>query len=144
MSIQPSSTYLISTGLCHCCPAKSAQQRSNQEYASSQSSALSHKSIALEKVQIQFVCLERIVVPVMSRHFYADVLEQKNQIVHIQDVGNVADAHLFSGENRGTHHLKSLVLRPLRGDRTLQPSSSFNDERLHCYLFLRFFSNSLS
>ncbi len=104
------------------------KQRTNHEHTATKRGAFLHKLQTVEIVEIQFVALEGIVVTAMLSYLDTYFLEQLDEVVHIQDVRHVLDAHRLIGKNRGTDNLQRLVLGTLWGDGTLERMTALYDE----------------
>ena len=57
---------------------------------------------------------------------HAHTFQQGNQVVDVQDVGQVVDGDFLIGEQTGTEDLHGLVLRALRDDFALQLAAAFD------------------
>ena len=71
------------------------------------------KLFRFEKIEIDIVGLEFIFVTRNLVDLYTDILEQFDEVIHIEDVRDVADAHGIRGEERGANHFERLVLGSL-------------------------------
>ena len=135
MGIETTTTYLVATRLGNSSLTTSAEQRTKHEHAAAERRAFLHKLQTIEIVQIQFVTLEGIVVTVMLRHLHTYFLEQLDEVVHIQYVRHIINAHRLIGKDGGTDYLQRLVLGALGIDGTLERMSALYNERLHRILF---------
>ena len=90
-----------------------------------------HKLQTVEIIEFQLITLECIVVTTVLGYLDTYLLEQLNQVVHIQDVRHVGDAHRLVGKDCGTDNLQGLVLGALRCDSTFERMTALYDERLH-------------
>ena len=61
-------------------------------------------------------------------HLHAHVGQQTDEVVHVQDVGQVADGDGVGSEQGGAKHLQGFVLRALGGDGAGELAASFDDE----------------
>lgn len=89
------------------------------------------QQICIEIIEFQLITLECIVVTTVLGYLDTYLLEQLNQVVHIQDVRHVGDAHRLVGKDCGTDNLQRLVLGALRCDSTFERMTALYDERLH-------------
>ena len=71
---------------------------------------------------------KRAVAPFVTRHLYAHRLKCQNEVVHIQNIGNVAQTHRLSGQQRGANNLQGLVFGALRCDVTFKAVTTFNQK----------------
>ena len=111
--------------------AESSEQGSEHQYTATQRRTLLHELQTVEIIQFQLITLEGIIMTAVSGYLHTDFLEQLNQVVHIQDVRHIGNAHGLIGKNGSTDHLQRLVLGSLRGDGTLERMTALYDERLH-------------
>ena len=128
VGVQPAPSDLVAAGFCDDGLAEAAQQRAYGEHGAAQRGALAHELVALQVVEVEVVGLEGVVVAAVSGYADAHVLEQLDEVVDVEDVGDVLDVHLVAGEQRGTDHLQSLVLGALWGDGAAERSAAFYDE----------------
>ena len=126
--VQTAPTDLVATGFCHDGPAEARQQRPNHQHRASQRGTLAHELVAAEVLQIHLVGLKGVAALRALCHLHVDVAQQLYQVVHVENVGNIADFHLLVRKQRGTNHLQGLILGSLRSDFALQEMSSFNDK----------------
>ena len=61
-----------------------------------------------------------------SLHCNAHAFQQGNQVVDVEDVGQVVDGDFFLGKQAGTKNLHGLVLCTLRDDFALQLAAAFD------------------
>ena len=71
----------------------------------------------------------------MLRNLHTYFLEQLDEVVHIQYIRHIINAHRLIGKDGGTDYLQRLVLGALGGDSTLERMSALYNERLHRILF---------
>ena len=131
MSIQTATTYLIATRLSYGSLATSTEQRTYHEHTTTKRRTFLHKLQTVEIIEFQLITLECIVVTTVLGYLDTYLLEQLNQVVHIQDVRHVGDAHRFVGKDCGTDNLQRLVLGALRCDSTFERMTALYDKRLH-------------
>ena len=79
-------------------------------------------------VQIEPGGLKGVVVAAVPRHLDTDVTKQLNEVVHVENVGDIAHPDRLFGEQRGADHLQRLILGPLGSDGTAEPVPAFNNE----------------
>ena len=126
--VETSTSYLVTTGFGNDRPAIASQQRTDHQYATAKGGTFAYELIALQIVEVKVGGLKTVVVTVQLVHLDTDLLQQQDQVVHIQDIRDVLDDHLLIGEQGGTNHLQSLVLRPLWRNGTLQQMSAFDSK----------------
>ena len=131
VGIKTAAADLIATRLGDGSLAESAEQGSEHQYTATQRRTLLHELQTVEIIQFQLITLEGIIMTAVSGYLHTDFLEQLDQVVHIQDVRHIGNAHGFIGKNGGTDHLQRLILGSLRGDGTLERMTALYDERLH-------------
>ena len=131
VSIQTTATNLVTTRLGNRSLATTPQQRTNHEHTATKRRTLLDKLQAIEIVKLQLIALESIVVATILGHLDTDFLQQLNEVVDIEDVRHILDAHWLLGEDGGTDDLQRLVLGTLWGDGSLERMTALYDERLH-------------
>ena len=75
----------------------------------------------------------------MTPHLHTHILEQLNQVVHIQNIRNVLNAHSITRQQCRTNHFQRFILSTLRNNLTTQTMTALYNKRLHChdnYFFL--------
>ena len=81
----------------------------------------------MQILDVDFVSLEGIASLVIeARHLHADVAQQVDKVVYIEDVGDVVDRHDLRGEEDSGDDLERFVLCALGTDATLQGIAAFN------------------
>ena len=128
VSVKTAAPDLVSSGLGHCSLTKATKQWAKHQHRAAQGSTLLHKLQAVEIVEIELVCLKRIVAGRIGCHLHPDVLEQSDQIVDVENIRDIADPHCVAREQRGADHLQSLVLGTLRHDGSTQGMAAFDNE----------------
>ena len=136
MGIKTATAYLVATRLGDGSLAASAKQGSKHEHAATKRRTLLDKLQTVEIVQVQLITLESIVMTAVLGNLDTNFLEQLNQVVHIQNIRHIGDAHRLIGKNGGTNHFQGLVLGSLRRDGTLERMTALYDERLHRLLYI--------
>ena len=131
MRVQSSSANLVTSRLSHNGLSEACQQRSYHQHAATQRCAFAYKLLAVQIVEVYFLCTESIVVLTVAFHSNPDVLQQENQVVHVKNVRHIVNAHLFVGKQRGTNHLQRLVFGTLWSDCSTQRMAAFYDKRFH-------------
>jgi len=108
--------------------AEACQQRTDGEHRPPQCGALAHELVAAQVFQVHLVGLEGIAALAAGCHLHVDVAQQLDQVVHVEDVGNVADLHLVAREQRGRDHLQGFVLGSLRRYLSFEQVPAFDDK----------------
>jgi hypothetical protein len=67
-------------------------------------------------------------VRALLRHLHADVLQELNEIVDIENIGHILDAHLIGSEQRWRRSPPEPRSWRPAGDGTLKRVSAFDDE----------------
>ena len=128
MGIQTTTSDLIPTGLCHYSLAKTREQRADHQYRATKSRTFTHELITFKIGKVYAVGLKLIIISGDSLHLHFDVLQQLNEIVHIQDVRYVADNDRVTAQQGGTDNLQRLVLSTLWSNGTTQRMTAFDDK----------------
>ena len=136
VGVQSAASYLVASGTGDDGFAEAGQQRSDHEHRPSERGAFLHKVVALQIIQVQVSGTETVGVAVDTLHLNTDIFQQADEVVDVEDVGNVGDGHLVGGEQRGADDLQGLVFGSLRSDGTLQRVPSFDDECCHGFVGL--------
>ena len=92
------------------------------------SRTFTHELITFKIGKVYAVGLKLIIISGDSRHLHFDVLQQLNEIVHIQDVRYVADNDRVTAQQGGTDNLQRLVLSTLWSNGTTQRMTAFDDK----------------
>ena len=128
MGVQTSATNLVATRLGDDGLAEASEQRTDEQHRAAQRGTLAYKRVALQIVQVQVLGAERVVVGRILLHVHPHVLQQADEVVHVQNVGHVLDVYLIVGEQTGTDHLQGLILGALWCDGSFEQLASFYDE----------------
>ena len=128
VGIQTTATDLVATRLCDDSLAEATQQRTNHQHTASQGGTFLDEFVTLQVFQIQFIGLKRIVVARVACNLHAHICQQPDEVVDVEDIRDIVYAHLFMGEQSGTDHLQSLVLRSLRHNGSAETVSAFDDK----------------
>ena len=128
VGVETTAAYLVATRLGDGCLATASQQRTNHQHASTQRGALSHKLQAVEIVELQLVALECIVVATVLSYLHAYLPEQLDEVVHVEDVRHILDAHRLVGKDSSANHFECLVLGTLRNDGSCERMTAFYDK----------------
>ena len=59
---------------------------------------------------------------------HTHICQQFDKVVDIKDIRDIVYAHFLFGEQGGTNHLQSLVLRSLRHNGSAETVSAFDDK----------------
>ena len=136
MGIKTATTNLVATRLGDGSLATSAKQRSKHEHTATKRRTLLDELQTVEIFQVQLITLECIVMTTVLGNLDTNFLEQLDEVVHVQDVRHIGDAHWLIGKDGGTDHFQRLVLGSLWRDGTLERMTALYDERLHRLLYL--------
>ena len=98
MRIKTAAAYLVTARLGYECLSETGNQRTDQHDRPAQLRAALQEIIAFQVSQIHEIGLERIGFNIRLRYLYSHIAEQLNQIVHIQNIGDIADSHLFRSQ----------------------------------------------
>ncbi|OPZ95434.1 MAG: hypothetical protein BWY72_02111 [Bacteroidetes bacterium ADurb.Bin416] len=126
MSIQASTAYLVSTRLGNNGMAKTSQQGTDHHDRTSKGRALFQVVGGIQPVQVKVVSLETPVVSRQALRLDTQTGHQVNQVADVQDIGNVLQHNLLTGEQDGAQHLQGLIFGSLGFDGTGQLVSAFN------------------
>ena len=126
--VQASSSNLVTTGFGHGGLAEATQQRAYHQHTAPKRGTFLHERHTVEVGKVELVGLKREVTLRMSRHFHTDFLQQLDEVIDVEYLGNVLDSDRVGRQQRGTDDLQCLVLGSLRRDFALQPMPSFDDE----------------
>ena len=143
MRVETATSNLVATGLCYRGLAEATQQRTDHQHGATQRRAFVNEVAAVEKIEVDVVGLKRIVVGIVTRHLHTNVAQQLDEVVDIEDVRYIGDAHRVAGEQCGTDHLQRLVLGTLRCDGSLQGVTTLNDKRCHDLPLLFLFTTTI-
>jgi len=114
VSVKSPAAYLVPAGLGGQRIAETGQHRASQHDGAAQG------GIALEELGsaeiIHIHCLRTETVASLSQLLHLDthILQQGNQVVDIQDVGDIADCDFLPGQQHRAQYLEHLVLGSLR------------------------------
>ena len=97
VSVETTATNLVATWLGNRSLSTTAQERTNHEHAATKRGAFLHKLYAVQIVEIEFIALESIIVAAILCHLDSNFLQQLDEIVDIEDVRHVLDAHRILG-----------------------------------------------
>ena len=128
MSVKSASANFVASGLCHDSLAEAAEQRAYHQYAAAQGGTLLDEVFTFKVFQVEVVGLETVFVVCQLLHLHAYVAQKLYEVVHVENVGNVLDAHLAGCEQCGADHFQSFVLGSLWLDGAAQRVSALDDE----------------
>ena len=87
---------------------------------SAQCSRATEELLTVQILDVDFVSLEGIASLVIeARHLHADVAQQVDEVIYIEDVGDVVDRHDLRSEEDSGDDLERFVLCALGADATL-------------------------
>ena len=125
--VQTATADLIAPRLGEDSVAKAPKQSPSHEDGSAQCSRATEELLTVQILDVDFVSLEGIATLVIeARHLHADVAQQVDEVVYIEDVGDVVDRHDLRGEEDSGDDLERFVLCALGTDATLQGIAAFN------------------
>jgi len=131
MRIQPSPSYLIASGLWNIPFAETRKQRAHQHDRTPQSATVLLKSIGLQIIQVDIICLEGVRTFAFLLDFNAQVFQDGNKFIDINYIRYVIDCDFFGRQQHGTQDLQGLVLCSLGGDFPMELNASFYSECPH-------------
>ena len=105
MRIQTPAAYFVSPRLSYHRMPEACQHRADKHYASAQFRTALQKLITADIVHVHLIGLKSAVARCITRHFYPDILQQADLIVHIRNIGYILDAYGFRSQQRGANHL---------------------------------------
>ena len=91
--VETTATNLVATRLGNRSLSATAQERTDHEHAATKGGTFLHKLYAVQIVEIEFIALESIVVVAVLCHLDSDFFQQLDEIVDVEDVRHVLDAH---------------------------------------------------
>ena len=106
------------------CLSEPGEERTDHQNRTAQGCALLHEIFAFNVFSVNVIRLEAVFA--MSQAFYLDshAFQQAYQVLYIQDFRDIAYDDFFFCEKYRAYYLKSLVLRPLRDDFSVEFMSS--------------------
>ena len=116
MCIEPPASDLVSARFGNGGFAKASKQRTNHQYAATQSGTFSYDFIALQILEAEVIGLECVVAFSVFPDFHACFLEQKDKVVNVEDIRDIVDTYLVGGKQAGADDLQSFIFRALRGN----------------------------
>jgi len=128
MGVETSTADLIASGLGIGDLPQSCQEGSDEHDRSTQFVAFLQEIGAAQIVLVELVCREGILAPGDMIDSDAHRSDEVDEVVDIEDVGQVVDDNRLSCEEHGAEHLQRLVLRALGRDTTVQLMSTFYDK----------------
>ena len=128
VGVESAASNLVAPGFGNGCPAEAPEQGTDEQHTSAQGCTLANKLCAVEKVEVEVIGLEGEIVAVVARYPHPHVAKELNEVLHVENVGNVIDVYLFVGEQHTADHLQCFVFGTLRTDGALQQVTAFNDE----------------
>ena len=111
--------------------AEAREQRAHHHHGATEFGALGHEFLGLDVGRVHGIGLEGIHALGQTRDLHAHVLQQLDEVLHIQDLRDVADGHGFAGEEYGADDFQGLVFGSLRGNAAGQLVSAFDDKLCH-------------
>ena len=133
MCVKPSASDFIAARFGESRLTPSCRHGTEQEHGASEAGAVVKILFACQIVLVEGFRTEGIVSFAMVRHRHSHFSEQINEVVDVQDVGNVCHSHLLCGQQGGADDLQSFVLGSLRSDFSFEAVSAFDDEGTHVF-----------
>ena len=131
MRVESSTADFVAAGLANHCPTEAGHERADGENRTAQRRTTGQIFLRTEVIEVDLVGAEGDVARRIAAHVDADVLQQTNQVVDVDNVGHVGQAHLLIGEQRGADHLQRFVFGSLRFDFASETAVAFNEKRGH-------------
>ena len=128
MSVHPAAADLVPARLREIALAETGKKRTSNHDGTAQRSAFLHELGGSHVAAVDLIGLEGVFALGMALNLDTHALEQFDEVAHVQDFRDVADAHRLSGEEDGAENLQGLVLCSLRGDCATQFVAAFDDE----------------
>ena len=98
MGVESATTDFVASGLGNDGLSEACEQRSDEQHRAAQRGTFPNEFVVLQIVEIQRVGLKSVVVHAVLHDPYAHILEQLNEVFHVENVGHVFDAHLVAGQ----------------------------------------------
>ena len=125
VSIQTTTTDLVSSRLREICLPETGQERSHHHHRAAQLGTAAHEIVAAY-VELVDLCSREAVHPFgLTHHLHAHALKQGDKVSDIQDLRDIADGHCVRSKQGRTYHLQRFVLGTLRNNLSAQAVSSF-------------------
>ena len=105
MGVKPTASDLVTTRLGDYRLSKSGEQGADDHDGTPKGCTLSHEVVRLDVSEIDPIGAESVGALVEPFYIYTHLLQQPYQVVDIQDVGNIFNYDLFTGEQCGADHL---------------------------------------
>ena len=117
--------------------AKAAQHRSENHHGPAQRAAFGAERVRFEVVEVDVVRLEAPGAGAQVLCLHAEVAQQVDELVDVDDVWQIVDGDRLGREHHRAEYLQRLVLGTLRDDLPLQAVPALNDETSHAPEFRR-------
>lgn len=105
--------------------AKAGNEGAKEEHTAAQARAALEKFLALEIVDVDVFGAEGDVAFLVAHGFHVHVFKETDEVVDIEDVGYVGNAHFFAGEDGGADDLQRFVFGTLRFDFAADAMAAF-------------------
>ena len=129
--VESASADLVAAGFTDECATEASYERADGENRTAQRRTARQILVGAQIVQVDVVGAEGDVARRIAAHMHADVLQEANEVVDVDNVGHIRQTHFLVGEQRGANHLQRFVLRALRGDFAPKSAIAFDEKRGH-------------
>ena len=126
VGVESASPDFVAARLGHVGFAEAGQHRASHHHAASEFRGGVLVVLAPEIVEVDGFGLQSDVVPRVALNVHAHAFQKGNQVVDVQDVGQVVYGDFLLGEQAGAENLHGLVFRALRNDFALQSVAAFD------------------
>ena len=137
MRVHASATDFVSSWTGNRTHPEAAKHWPKNHDRASQASSFDSKRLGLQVVQIHVVGLKAPRARPQVLGFHAQVAQQMDELVDVDNVWQVVDGHGLRREQHGAKDLQRLVLGTLGDDLPLQAVPALNDETSHAPEFRR-------
>ena len=131
VGVETTAADLVATRLGNSGLTEATQQRTDHQHATTQGGALLDKLGTLQISKVEIVGLKHQRARLRTLHLDANVRQQADEIIDIENIGNIADSDWLGRQQRGADDLQRLIFSSLRGDGATQRVASFDNKRLH-------------
>ena len=90
MGVKPAAAYLVASGFRHYGPAETGKQRAYEQHAAAERRAFAYELVAFKVVEADVFRPESVFVLTDTLDIHPDVDKQLDEVVHVEDVRNVA------------------------------------------------------
>ena len=115
MSVDLAAANLIAARLGKVGPAQSRQQRPDEKHRAAQSGAAANVVAAHNELLVDIGRAKRIASRAATGNMNANANQQVNQVIDVENLGNIVDFHFGARQQRGRNYLERLILGAHRG-----------------------------